>query len=99
MSDQGTNKFISALAYVGILVVVPLVVDSNNSDYRFHANQGIILMICGLAIGVLSNIPVVGFIASLGGIAIFVLSIMGIINAINGEQKELPIIGQYRLLK
>lgn len=99
MSNSGTNKFICALAYVGILVIVPLVVDSNNPDYRFHANQGIILLICGFVIGVLSNMPFIGFIASLGGIVIFVLAIMGIINAINGEQKELPIIGQFKLLK
>ena len=34
-----------------------------------------------------------------GSIVFIVLVIIGIINVVNGEMKELPIIGKYRLIK
>ena len=35
----------------------------------------------------------------LGGLALFVFAIMGIINAINGKAKELPLVGGFQILK
>ena len=84
----------AVLAYLGILVLIPLLVEpAKNSPFvRFHANQGLILLIVGL----LSAIPVLGCVV---GVFCLVLTIMGIINAVNGRMKELPLIGRFRLLK
>ena len=44
--------------------------------------------------------PIVGWIiAPILSIVITVLAVIGIINALNGKAKELPIIGKFKILK
>ncbi len=94
-----TNRAVAALGY--ILFFIPLLVDGNNEEYKFHANQGLVLLIVSLIVNIIPRfIPWIGLIIALiGGILVLVLCIMGIINALNGEQKELPIIGSFTLIK
>lgn len=95
-----TNKGINALAY--LIFFIPLLVDGTNEEYKFHANQGLNLLLLSLAVTVIGTfIPVIGWllILPIGGLFCFVLFIMGVINAINGKMKELPVIGKYRLIK
>ena len=45
-------------------------------------------------------IPILGWIiAPIASILITVLSVIGIINALNGKAKELPIIGKFKIIK
>ena len=102
--DVKDNKVFAILAYLGILVLVPIFAAPNSEFARFHANQGLILLIAAIAISVLSSIIssivwVLGFLVSLLSIVVFVFAIMGIINAAKGEMKELPLIGGIKLLK
>nr|WP_307989358.1 hypothetical protein [uncultured Niameybacter sp.] len=53
--------------------------------------------IVGWIFGIIATI--IGIIIWLLGIAVLVFTIMGIINAVKGEAKELPIIGKFQLLK
>ncbi len=99
MEDKNTNIY-AALAY--ILFFIPLIVDKDSEYGKFHANQGLNLLLLGIAVSVLGAlIPFIGWfiISPIGGLLVLVLAIMGIINALNGEEKELPVIGKYRLLK
>lgn len=99
MADTNNNKVMAVLCYLGILWVVPLLTDHKNDPFvKFHINQGIILTIFGVAVRlvtwILSFIPVLGSLLSWAGwIAIVVLMILGIMNAINMEEKPLPLIG------
>ncbi len=43
--------------------------------------------------------PILVFIIGLLWIVFGVLAILGIINAVNGKAKELPVIGKFRILK
>lgn len=97
--DIGKNKVISALAY--IIFFLPLVACPESLFGKFHANQGLLLLIAGLAGSiVLSIIPVIGWIIlPLFSLAVFIIGIMGLIGALNGKAKELPIIGKYRIIK
>lgn len=95
-----TNKWINALAY--IIFFVPLLMDGENEAYKFHANQGLNLLILAVIVNVVGSfVPVIGWflILPVGGLFCFALFIMGVINSINEKMKELPIIGRYRLLK
>jgi len=97
--DIEKNKVISALAY--ILFFLPLIACPESSFGKFHANQGLLLLIVGI-IGniVLGIIPVIGWIIlPIFGLVVFILCIMGLIGALNGKAKELPIIGKYRIIK
>lgn len=105
-ADIKNNTVMGVLAYLGILVLVPMFAAKESKFAQFHANQGLLLLILGIASGVISwmgRIPVIGFLFSIAswvvGIACTVLTIVGIINVANGKAKELPVIGQFRLLK
>lgn len=97
--DIQDNKIWAALSYVGILFILPLLINGGNSKYgKFHANQGFILfladIICSLATLVIGWIPFVGdFIRVILSLAVLALMILGIVNAATGKAKELPFIG------
>ena len=102
----------AVLAYFGILVLIPILAAKESKFARFHANQGLILLITGVAYSIFVHvvIKIVAFIsyalAGIVGIALglawlllLVLAIIGIINAVKGEFKQLPLIGQFQILK
>ena len=97
--DIEKNKVISALAY--IIFFLPLIVCADSPFGKFHANQGLLLLITGVGGSIiLSFIPIIGWILlPLLSLAIFILAILGLINTINGKAKELPVIGKYRIIK
>ena len=105
--DIEQNKIMALLAYLSWLVLIPLIAAKDSKFARFHCNQGIVLaiaeIIVGIVCGILSIIPYVGWIftilGSVVGLCAFILSILGIINAVNGKAKELPIVGKFRILK
>ncbi len=60
-------------------------------------------VILSFAVRIFGRLPLVGWIirlvGGLGGLALFVFAIMGIVNAINGKAKELPLVGGFQILK
>ena len=98
--DIEKNKVVSAFAY--ILFFLPLIACADSPFGKFHANQGLVLLIVGVAGGIiLGFIPgVIGWILqSLLSLALLVLVVMGLVNTLNGKAQELPVIGKYRILK
>lgn len=111
-SDINGNKVMAVLSYIGLLVLVPLFAARESKFARFHANQGLVLMICNIVWEVLKQIvvevitavsPTLGTltntVCNLVNIFLFVLMIVGIVNAVKGRAKELPVIGKIKLLK
>ncbi len=109
--DAEQNKAMAILSYLGILVLIPIFAAKDSKFARFHANQGLVLCIAsiiyGVAYSVLSTIILeiswrLYFLVSILGflsIGFLALCVIGIINAANGQEKELPIIGKFRILK
>lgn len=106
-NDIQQNRVMGVLSYLGILVLIPLFAAKESPFARFHCNQGIVLalaeVILSFAVRIFGRLPLVGWIirlvGGLGGLALFVFAIMGIINAINGKAKELPLVGGFQILK
>ena len=97
-ADIEKNKIMAVLAY--IIFLIPLIAAKESPFARFHTNQGLLLVIAAVISSVISAIPVIGWIiAPIVGIAVTVFAVMGIINALNGKAKELPLIGKFRILK
>ena len=105
--DIEENKVMAILAYIGILVLIPLLAAKESKFARYHTNQGFTLFLFGfcscVVLEILGIIPVVGIVftilGSLVGLCFFILMILGIVNAAQGFAKELPFIGKYRFLK
>lgn len=97
--DIEKNKTMAGLAY--IIFFLPLLACPDSRFGRFHANQGLLLLIASIAGSIiLSAIPFIGWVLlPFFSIAVTVVAIISIINAMNGKAKELPVIGKYRLIK
>lgn len=112
-SDIEGNKLMAVLSYLGILVLVPILAAKDSPFAKFHATQGINLLIVGVAWSIVSGIisAILGLtgvaflsvlwsiITWLVGIVIFLTMVIGILNAAQGKAKELPVIGGFRILK
>ncbi len=101
-NNRDTNKWSCVIAYIGILFFVPLLVDRQNEFNRFHANQALVLLITATIVNILGKFsPIVlgALVRLIGGIAIIVLMIMGVLNAANEKMKPLPLIGKIKLIK
>ena len=109
--DADKNKIFGILAYLWILFLVPMVAAPESPFAKYHANQGLVLFLGWIAIGVLQFIvgivlamlpSFLGFIGAVIGLLYIVplgLLIYGIINAAAGKCVPLPVIGGIKLLK
>ncbi len=87
--DAKTTGIVAYLTWIGFLIAV---LAGDKEGAKFHVNQALVILLFSL----LSIIPCIGWIWA---IFMFVCWIMGLIAAINEEEKEVPLIGKIRLLK
>ena len=95
-SDAETNKWYGVLSYLGILCLIPLFAARKSPFAQHHAKQGLALFLAWVVIGIATTFlpwTMEDLIDSVAGLAIFILSIMGIINAWKGTMWEMPILG------
>ncbi|MDD5341650.1 MAG: hypothetical protein PHC97_04445 [Patescibacteria group bacterium] len=90
--DIGENKIVAALSYISILCLIPLILKPKSQFCKFHGRQGLILVIGEVINSVLMFIPPLFFI---GSVALIVLSILGVLKALNGEYWEMPYLSEY----
>ncbi|HLR36065.1 MAG TPA: hypothetical protein VK071_12160 [Tissierellales bacterium] len=99
IKDIEENKTLAGLAY--LLFFLPLVLASESKYGRFHANQGLILLIFAVAGElILKLIPGISlFILPIFDLFVFILVVMGMVNGFNGKTVELPLIGRFNIIK
>ncbi|GAA5416105.1 hypothetical protein Pryu01_01137 [Paraliobacillus ryukyuensis] len=99
-NDVQENKLVAILGY--ILFFIPLLAAKDSAFARYHANQGLILLLTSIAVNIIGAIiPIIGvfIIIPIASIVIFVFFILGIVNAANGQMKPLPLIGGIEIIK
>jgi uncharacterized membrane protein len=111
-STPSSNRTIMiVLSYLGLLALIPLLVEKNDSEVQWHAKHGLVLLVAEIAVfivlsilsSVVGAIPVIGCVGALIGvlisfgmsIGILVLHIMCIVKGVNGERFKLPYISEY----
>lgn len=110
--DIENNIIFAILAYFGLLVLVPIIAAPDSKFAKFHAGQGLNLLILEIVYGVVASVLMsifshFGFILSvlmsgvcgICSIAILILWIQGIANAANHKARKLPFIGKFEILK
>ncbi|ATP55348.1 hypothetical protein CPT03_02155 [Pedobacter ginsengisoli] len=99
--DKKTIAIISYLTIIG-WVIAYIQLSKNKAQLAiFHIRQSLFLMLCAFVIFIIQMlfvfVPYVGWIISIGfnliTLGFLVLWVIALINAINGEQKPLPIFG------
>ena len=109
--DAQDAKVWSILAYLGVTFFLPLVGVPNSAYGKFHANQGLILLIFDVVLSVASwlvqevlvIIPILGVILSglvqlAVSVCIIALAVFGMVQAAQGKAKTLPVIGKFHLI-
>lgn len=91
------GKTIAIIAYITIIgLVIALVMnqEKKNSFAQFHIRQSLGIMLTGLVTSMISWIPFLGWIlAPIVFIGLLVLWISGLMNAVSGREKTVPILG------
>jgi len=109
--DIEANKVMGGLAY--ILFFLPLIAAPQSKYARFHANQGLLIVLLSVALEIVIYIlslvmlsifsyglwAVWGIITTVLWLGILALEIIGLINGFTGKAKQLPIIGKITLIK
>jgi len=92
------NTAMAVLSYLGPLVIVSFFIAKDDPFVKFHVKQGLILFVIELAVWILGAFFLFPFIMlwmllRLVNLATLILAIIGIIYAVKGEEKQLPIVG------
>jgi uncharacterized membrane protein len=100
VEHKGKNSM-AIYAYLWILIIIPFLTDVKNDPFvKYHLKQGLALIVfdvIGWFVSVLIGwFPIIGWlIVWLFWITSLVLVIIGIMNVLAGQEKELPLIGHY----
>lgn len=110
--ERKTGRVPSLCAYLGPFLLIPIFAGRHNDFIRFHANQGLVLLITAIlscfsvkiAGWIFHFIPVAGeilaaLLLALWGIALAGAVVSGILHALRGQAKTLPFIGGFEILK
>jgi len=86
------SKLVAILSYItliGWIIALILNMQKKTELGSFHIRQALLLVIANV---VLWWIPVIGWILQVG---VLVLWVMGLVYAVQGQMKEIPLIGKY----
>lgn len=103
--QDNTLAWVSYLTIIGWIIALVMYNDSQKSNtlVKFHLKQSLALMLAGIAFWVvllvLAFIPILGWLVAvvitpIFYILFFVIWILGLVYAAQGQEKHLPIIGK-----
>lgn len=103
--NDNNNTLVGILAYITLLgFIIALIINSNKEGKErefgaFHLRQalglGILHLIILFSFQIISFIIGINFAGNLLSLSVLILAVLGVINAANGEMKELPLIGSF----
>ena len=87
--DAKTTSWVAYLSWIGLIIAFCA---GDKEGAKFHLNQALVIFLFSLV----SFIPVIGWI---WGLFMIVCWFMGLIAAINQEEKRVPLIGNITIIK
>ncbi len=95
--SAGNQTAMAVLAYIGPLVIISYLMAKNDEFVKFHIKQGLVLLVISIILWVLSSMFLFSLysIIQLLNLGVLVLAIIGIVNAVQGKEKLLPLVGQF----
>ncbi len=98
LSQTVEGKNIAIIAYITIIGLIIAFVMNNEKKESFasyHIKQSLGLALTGLALGIIGMIPILGWLINIVGIFVLLyMWIVGLMNAINGNEKPVPFLGK-----
>jgi fumarate reductase subunit D len=91
-----SSRTLAVMSYLGVLCLVPLVMNRNDSYVQFHARQGVVLWMWEVLAIYTLLVPAVGHVFfRISSIACLVLSVIGVLSVLLGRAWKFPIIGDW----
>ncbi len=87
--DAKTTSIVAYLTWIGFFIAL---LAGDKEGAKFHINQAFVILIFFIPV----FIPCIG---QIWGIFMVICWILGLVAAINQEEKEVPLIGRLRILK
>lgn len=99
-TEDRTVAIVSYLTIIGFIVAIILHSNKKTALGSYHLRQCLGLIVTAIALSiagmVLAFIPILGWLAVLAAwVGFLVLWVMGLIAAAGGQQKPLPVVGEY----
>jgi uncharacterized membrane protein len=111
-SAPSSNRTIMiVLSYLGILALIPLLVEKDDKEVQWHAKHGLVLLVAEIALfvglsilqAIIAQVPVIGCLGAIIGfliwtvlmIGILVLHVICIVKGVNGQRFMLPYVSEY----
>ena len=95
--DPRSAGIVCYITLIGFLVAC-ICADKNDPFLKCHLNNAAGLIIFGFISGAVCVIPIIGWLFGIvASIYLFICWIIGIVSAISGEMKELPIINSIKV--
>jgi uncharacterized membrane protein len=92
--DSKTKAVISHLFVIGWIIAVILNMNRKEEYSSYYIKQNLGIIILGVALRVLTVIPVLGTVLwVIGGLLLFIFWLMSLIWSIQGEMKPIPLLG------
>lgn len=95
------KKATGIVAYITIFGWFVAYLTGDREGAKFHLNQGLVVDLAFLALGILTHMPIgiVRSLAALLEIFVLVFCIMGIVYAAQDQEKEIPLLGSFKILR
>ena len=93
------RKLYSVLCYIWVLWIVGLVVAQDDPVVKRHINQGLNLFILETIASILAFIPILDIVGTLLYILSLILAVLGVVSAVKGDDKPLPILSILTLIR
>lgn len=90
------GKTIAIISYITVIgTLIAFIMNQNKQNYfaSFHIRQAIGIFVLGLLVNFLQRYTDFGWLDMILGIGVFILWIIGLIGAIQGEEKRVPLLG------
>lgn len=100
--DTKTTGWVAYLTFIGLIIAF---CTGDKEGAKFHLNQALVITIFMMAGGIVLGIftavlPVFGMLLCVVyNLFMFICWLLGLIAAINQEEKEVPLLGQIKILK
>ncbi len=93
VNDGKTIAIISYITFIGTIIAYFMNQNKRNSFASFHIRQAIGLILLGFVVNFINRFIDYGWISQLLFLGLFALWIIGLIGAIQGQEKKIPLLG------
>ncbi len=90
-----SSKIVACMSYLGILALIPLVLNRDDDYVRFHARQGIVIWMWEVLAVYALVLPGGRLFFSVSSFLCFALSVVGVVSVLLGRAWKFPVVGKW----